>query len=88
MSTVAAISTAYGVGGIGVIRISGEKSLEIADKVFDPYVGEQGNCIKNLGGYRAKYGKIIQNGEPIDDAVVLVFRAPNSYTGEDVVEIS
>ena len=88
MSTVAAISTAYGVGGIGVIRISGEESLSIADKVFDPYVGEKGNCIKNLGGYRAKYGKITQKGEPIDDAVVLVFRAPNSYTGEDVVEIS
>ena len=88
MSTIAAISTAYGVGGIGVIRISGEDSLAIADKIFDPYVGEQGNCIKNLGGYRAKYGKIIQSGEPIDDAVVLVFRAPNSYTGEDVVEIS
>ena len=87
-STIAAISTAYGVGGIGVIRISGEDSLAIADKIFDPYVGEQGNCIKNLGGYRAKYGKIIQSGEPIDDAVVLVFRAPNSYTGEDVVEIS
>ena len=44
--------------------------------------------MKNLGGYRAKYGKIIQNNEPIDDAVALVFRAPHSYTGEDVVEIS
>ncbi|MGN1043947.1 MAG: tRNA uridine-5-carboxymethylaminomethyl(34) synthesis GTPase MnmE [Acutalibacteraceae bacterium] len=88
MSTVAAISTAYGVGGIGVIRISGEDSLAIADKVFEPYAGEKGNCLKNLGGYRAKYGKIIQNNEPIDDAVALVFRAPHSYTGEDVVEIS
>ena len=43
MSTVAAISTAYGVGGIGVIRISGEDSLAIADKVFEPYAGEKGN---------------------------------------------
>ncbi len=88
MSTIAAISTAHGVGGIGVIRISGESATKIADKVFVPFVGEKENCLQNLPGYRAKYGKIIQDGEFIDDAVVLVFKAPNSYTGEDVVEIS
>ena len=88
MSTIAAISTAQGVGGIGVIRISGENATKIADKVFVPFVGEKENCLQNLPGYRAKYGKIIHEKEYIDDAVVLVFKAPNSYTGEDVVEIS
>ena len=88
MSTIAAISTAHGVGGIGVIRISGEDALKIAEKVFVPFVGEQKECLKNIGGYRAKYGKIIEGGEYVDEAVVLVFKAPHSYTGEDVVEIS
>ncbi len=88
MSTIAAISTAQGVGGIGVIRISGEDSVKIADKIFVPFVGERGKCLQNLGGYRAKYGTILHEDELIDDAVVLVFRAPHSYTGEDVVEIS
>ena len=88
MSTIAAISTAHGVGGIGVIRISGEDATKIADKVFVPFVGEKENCLQKLCGYRAKYGKIIYEKEYIDDAVVLVFKAPNSYTGEDVVEIS
>lgn len=88
MSTIAAISTAHGVGGIGVIRISGEDALKIAEKVFVPFVGEQKECLKNIGGYRAKYGKIIESGEYVDEAVVLVFKAPHSYTGEDVVEIS
>ncbi len=88
MSTVAAISTAQGVGGIGVIRISGSDSIKIADKIFVPFIGEKGKCLQNLGGYRAKYGTILHEDELIDDAVVLVFRAPHSYTGEDVVEIS
>lgn len=88
MSTVAAISTAHGVGGIGVIRISGENALEIAEKVFVPYIGERKTCLQKIGGYRAKYGKIIDAGEYIDEAVALVFKAPHSYTGEDVVEIS
>ena len=88
MSTIAAISTAHGVGGIGVIRISGENATKIADKIFVPFIGEKENCLQDLCGYRAKYGKIIHEKEYIDDAVVLVFKAPNSYTGEDVVEIS
>lgn len=88
MSTIAAISTAHGVGGIGVIRISGEDSLKIAEKVFVPFIGERKSCLQNLKGYQAKYGKIVYLGEYIDEAVALVFKAPHSYTGEDVVEIS
>ncbi len=89
MSTIAAISTAQGVGGIGVIRISGAESTKIADKIFVPFIGgEKENCIQNLSGYRAKYGRILHENEFIDEVVVLVFKAPHSYTGEDVVEIS
>ena len=88
MKTIAAISTAQGVGGIGVIRVSGDDAISIAEKIFIPYVGEKENCLKNLKGYTAKYGKISDGEKLIDDVVVLVFRAPRSYTGEDVVEIS
>ncbi len=83
--TVAAIATGNSVGGIGVIRISGKKAVDIAAKVFVPM---DGSDLSELGGYRAKYGRIIRNGETLDNAVALVFRAPKSYTGEDVVELS
>lgn len=85
MSTVAAIATGNAPGGIGVIRISGDDAVKIADKVFHPIDKSQ---LKDLAGYRAKYGNVIINGEDSDNAVALVFRAPKSYTGEDVVEIS
>lgn len=83
--TIAAISTPNGQGGMGVIRISGENALGIAEKIFNSVSGKK---ITEMKGYTASFGKIIDNGEPIDEAVVLVFRAPHSYTGEDVVEIS
>lgn len=88
MKTIAAISTAYGIGGIGIVRISGKSATKIADKIFVPFFGDKENCLENLEGYRAKYGKIRHENEYIDDVVALVFRAPKSYTGEDVVEIS
>lgn len=83
--TVAAISTPMGVGGIGTIRISGEKAIEIADKVFCSASGEK---LENINGYTARYGRIVWNEKTIDDAVALVFRAPHSFTGENVVEIT
>lgn len=85
METVAAISTAQGQGGIGVIRISGDKAVEIADKVFKS-VG--GKCLAEIPGYNALFGHIYSNGEIIDEVVALKFVAPKSFTGEDVVEIS
>lgn len=90
MDTIAAVSTPQGVGGIGVVRISGSNALSVADKIFVPYsVKKDGvKSLSDMKGYTAKYGKITDSGEFIDDAVVLVFRAPHSYTGEDVVEIS
>lgn len=86
MNAIAAISTAQGVGGIGIVRISGEDSIAIADKVFRSH--DKKSKLKNLPGYRAKFGEIIDNDEAIDEAIALVFRAPHSYTGENVVEIS
>lgn len=85
MSTIAAIATGSAPGGIGVIRISGDNAIAIADRVFAPM---DGSSLRKLKGYRAKYGNIVLNGEKADNAVALVFRAPKSYTGEDVVELS
>lgn len=83
--TIAAIATANGVGGVGVIRISGENSKSVADKVFKSVSDKK---IVDMKGYTASYGKIYDGNELIDEAVALVFTAPHSYTGEDVVEIS
>ena len=83
--TIAAVATGNAAGGLGVIRISGEKAIEIANKVFKP---QDGSSLSDLKGYRAKFGSIVFEGETFDDAVALVFRAPKSYTGEDVVELS
>ena len=83
--TVAAISTPLGDGGIGVIRISGGDAFCIADKIFKSVSGKK---VSEQKGYTALFGNIVENGRYIDEAVVTVFRAPKSYTGEDVVEIS
>lgn len=84
--TIAAIATPLGEGGISTIRISGENSFDIADKCFFSFAGTP---LSSLDGYQATYGKVTDsNGDTIDDAVALVFRAPKSYTGENVVEIS
>lgn len=83
--TIAAIATPLGEGSIGVIRISGDKAIEIADKVFFAFSGKP---LCELSGYSAAYGEIKDGENIIDDGVALVFRSPKSYTGEDVVEIS
>ena len=85
-NTVAAISSPLGEGGIGVIRISGEDAISVADKCFKAVSGKP---LCSLGGYRAAFGNIVlSDGTSLDEAVALVFRAPKSYTGEDVVELS
>lgn len=86
METIAAISTAMGTGGIGVIRISGDRAIEIADKVFKSIDGR--TRLSSLKGYTAKYGKVKDNVDVFDEAVALIFRSPHSYTGEDIVELS
>lgn len=83
--TIAAIATPNAPGGIGTVRISGERAVEIAAKVFRPVSGKN---LCDFKGYTAAFGGVYDNGEKIDEAVCLVFRAPKSYTGEDVCEIS
>ena len=85
MSTIAAIATAQAAAGLGTVKISGENALTVADSVFSAVSGKK---ISETPGYRALYGKVRDGETVIDDAVALVFRAPKSYTGEDVVEIS
>lgn len=81
MSTIAAISTSPGIGGIGIIRISGEKAFDILEKIF-----RTNN--KKIQGYTMKYGNIVENGEIIDEVLVSYFISPNSYTRENVCEIN
>lgn len=88
MSTIAAIATPPATGGISVIRISGENALEIAAKLFKPINGRD---ITQMKGYTAAYGSIYggsEGNERLDDGILLVFRAPHSYTGENVAEIT
>lgn len=84
-STVAAVSTPVAAGGIGVIRISGDEAISIAAKIFRPS-GKKN--ISEMKGYTAAHGTVYDGEKAIDEAVLLVFRAPHSYTGEDVAEIS
>lgn len=83
--TIAAISTPPGVGGIGIVRISGKDAKPIADRIF---AAKNGKKICNASGYTALYGHIVWEEETIDEAIALVFNSPASYTGEDVVELS
>lgn len=85
MKTIAAIATPPAVGGISVIRISGENALEIAEKIFRPFGGK---TVPEMDGYTAAYGEIHDGETRLDDGVLLVFRTPHSYTGEDVAELS
>jgi len=76
--TIAAIATPIGTGGVGVVRISGDKSFEIINKVFSK---------SNLEHGRISHGWIQENDKKIDEVIVLPFKKPNSYTGEDIIEV-
>ena len=82
--TIAAISTPPGKGGVAVIRISGADAKSVASSVFKPL----GKLHPNDAPRKAVFGKILKNGEEIDDGIAVFFPCPNSYTGEDTVEIS
>lgn len=88
MNTIAAIATATGAGGIGIIRMSGEKCFEVLKKIFKPI--NENVDIDNVKGYTMKYGYIInpQTNERIDEVLVSFFRAPRSYTVENMCEIN
>ncbi|QNK39496.1 tRNA uridine-5-carboxymethylaminomethyl(34) synthesis GTPase MnmE [Caproicibacter fermentans] len=84
-TTIAAISTPQAPGGIGVIRISGPDARKIAGRVFSPS-GKK--SLEELPGYTALYGRVFDESGAIDEAIALNFRAPKSFTGENVVELS
>jgi len=87
MSTIAAISTAPTIGGIGIVRISGKDCFKVLDKIFVPKNSEE---IENIKGYTIKYGNIVdyKNDKKIDEVLVSYFKAPKSYTTEDMCEIN
>ena len=78
--TICAIATPDVMGAVSLIRISGAEAIEIAERL----IGKDLSAVK---GYSIVYGTIKDNGEPVDDVLVSVFRAPKSYTGEDVIEL-
>ena len=85
-TTICAVSTPAGTGGIAVIRISGKDAFTIIDQFFQPV--KQSIPVKKQLAHTLSYGKIYKGGELIDEVIVGVFRAPNSFTGEDTVEIT
>lgn len=80
--TIVALSTSYGIGAIAIIRLSGKRAIEICCSVFD------GKDLRQAKSHSLHYGRIVHAGEIIDEVIVGVFRAPRSYTCEDVIEIS
>ncbi len=82
--TIAAIATPNAVGGIGIVRISGDEAFTIAEKVFRTISGKP---LSSFPGYSVSLGNVLHGDEVIDQAIAVMFRAPRSYTGEDVVEL-
>ena len=80
--TICAISTTLGVGAISIIRLSGDKSIEIANKIF------KGKDLTKVDSHTINYGYIIDGTEIIDEVLVSSMKAPKTYTKEDVVEIN
>lgn len=79
--TIAAISTALGVGAISIIRVSGDKSIEIVNKIFD-------KDLEKVKSHTIVYGHIVDNENIIDEVLVSVMRSPKTFTTEDVIEIN
>ncbi len=84
--TICAIATPPGVGGVAVVRVSGPEAFAIAARVFVPL--HRKKSVLDARGYTALFGHYRLDGRPMDETVALFFRAPHSYTGEDVVELS
>ena len=85
MSTIASISTAPGIGGIGIIRMSGKDTFKILDKIFKQ---KNEKDIAEIAGYTIKYGHIVDEDKIVDEVLVSYFKAPKSYTTEDMCEIN
>lgn len=85
-ATIAAISTPTGTGGISIVRMSGDKSKEIIDKIFSPLAG--GPIDRKKDNRRMRYGNIVDGNEVIDEVMVSFMAEPATYTREDIVEIN
>lgn len=83
--TIAAISTPRGEGGIGIVRISGNNALEILEKIFKP---RSGKAIRDIRNFSITYGHIFDGETLVDEVLVSIMKAPNTYTREDIVEIN
>lgn len=86
VDTIAAIATASGNSGIGIIRVSGDEAIEIVDKIFKSVNSDK--KLVNVKSHTINYGHIVDNDKVIDEVMVSVMNGPHSYTGEDVVEIN
>jgi tRNA modification GTPase len=82
--TIAAIATAPGVGAVGIIRIAGPEAFDIAEHIFRP---SRAIAVSQLPAGRVVHGIIADNNETVDEALLLTFRAPHSYTTQDVIEL-
>jgi hypothetical protein len=79
--TICAISTAVGIGAISIVRISGDESIDIVNKIFD-------KDLNKIKSHTINYGHIIDNNEIIDEVMLSVMKAPKTFTREDIVEIN
>jgi len=85
--TIAALSTPQGFGAIAVIRISGEKAISIVEKVFKNKTLKP-KILANKASHTAHFGLIVEDDVILDEVLVTIFKAPNTFTGEEIVEIS
>lgn len=83
--TIAAIATAVSNSGIGIIRISGDEALEVANRIFRPKKGNR--KVSEMESHTVHYGYVVDGEEIIDEVLLIIMRAPRTYTCEDVVEI-
>jgi len=81
--TISAISTPLGIGGISVLRVSGDESINIVSNIF-----KSKTSLKDQQSHTAIFGRILDAGKLVDEVIVTIFKSPHSYTSEDVVEIS
>ncbi|MDP4204775.1 MAG: tRNA uridine-5-carboxymethylaminomethyl(34) synthesis GTPase MnmE, partial [Bacteroidota bacterium] len=85
-ATICAITTGHGGGAVSMIRLSGEEAIQITDSVFSSPV--KGKTLSTQKANTLHFGSILDDGNVIDEVIVSIFKAPHSFTGEDVVEIT
>ena len=85
-STICALATPPGAGGIAVVRVSGPEAYAVVGEIFTPR--NPAKRVAEAKGYTAMLGHYHLRGEEMDETIALFFRAPHSYTGEDVIELS